>query len=111
MSKHTPGAWVDCGTPVQNKKELTEIFNESIEAHTGDVGPYFMEVCTADWRRVAFLAGPTAVANARLIAAAPDLLEALILARSMLEESEQCYENQMFRNAQIDAALAKAKGE
>ena len=52
-----------------------------------------------------------AFANARLIAAAPELLAALIEARSLLEESEQCYENQMFRNAQIDAAIRKAKRE
>ena len=40
-----------------------------------------------------------------------ELLAALIEARSLLEESEQCYENQIFRNAQIDAAIRKAKGE
>lgn len=40
-----------------------------------------------------------------------DLLRALVLARCVLEEYEQCYENQMFRNAQIDRAIAKAKGE
>ena len=40
-----------------------------------------------------------------------ELLAALIEARNLLEESVQCYENQMFRNAQIDAAIRKAKGE
>jgi hypothetical protein len=40
-----------------------------------------------------------------------ELLAALIEARSLLEESEQCYENQMFKNSQINAAIRKAKGE
>lgn len=39
-----------------------------------------------------------------------ELLEALIKARSLLEESMQCYENQAFRDAQIDGAIRKAKG-
>jgi hypothetical protein len=50
------------------------------------------------------------VANSHLIAAAPDLLEALEAARSELEEYAIEYEGEGYNNPRINAAIAKAKG-
>lgn len=91
MSKHTPGPWL------QNKYG-------SVVDRAGD-GVQFRGVstlCSGSDERI-----EEAEANTRLIAAAPDLLEAL----------EDCVQAmQMFRvNGQIlvnaKAAIAKAKGE
>lgn len=47
-------------------------------------------------------------ANARLIAAAPELLEALILAREELERYEEDRTGERYNNTVINAAIAKA---
>jgi hypothetical protein len=81
-------------------------------------GPWFVSdeytgiVVDSDGLRVAaaYKDKPYEIHDAHLIAAAPELLDALIKARSLLEESMQCYENQAFRDAQIDGAIRKAKG-
>jgi len=51
-----------------------------------------------------------AEANARLIAAAPELLEALIEARSQLEEYELAASGEHYNSLQINAAIARALG-
>lgn len=50
------------------------------------------------------------IANARLIAAAPDLLEALIDARQQLEAYEQERTGERYNDPSINAAIAKATG-
>ena len=50
-------------------------------------------------------------ANARLIAAAPDLLEALKEAREMLEWYETALTQEDFNSPKINAAISKATGE
>jgi hypothetical protein len=49
--------------------------------------------------------------NARLIAAAPELLEALIEAREMLEWYETALTQEDFNSPKINAAISKATGE
>jgi hypothetical protein len=57
------------------------------------------------------LPGVRGIANARLIAAAPDMLAALIEARKQLELYEQHATGEHFNDTQINAAIAKATGE
>lgn len=89
MSKHTPGPW-----------QLAEKYNcKDVRAVDG---PYVAD-CNAsaaiDWR--------TKEANARLIAAAPELLENLIgCVEALASHVPDCVEVQCAR-----AAIAKATGE
>ena len=50
-------------------------------------------------------------ANARLIAAAPDMLEALIAARAELEAYELDASGEGYNNPTLNAAIAKATGD
>lgn len=79
MSKHTPGPW---------------------DVNEGDFGIYQLE--TSDQIAEVFSHHPPAEleANARLIAAAPELLEALKHARSQMLHPDQM----------IDEAIAKSEG-
>ena len=85
MSEHTPGPW------------------------SVAVDRWWAVVSIGDYKTVASAAGPARgfkeeAANARLIAAAPDMLEALEWIRSMdWNIGELC--------DRIDTAIAKAKGE
>jgi hypothetical protein len=77
-TEHTPGPW-DCDgrtTMYATPDEADEITMIEISANVTDAG----------WDTVAFIEAiwPGAEANARLIAAAPAMLEALRLARSAL---------------------------
>ena len=82
MSKHTPGPWHTAGEQgVQIRSAKDQI--AKVWTMRGN-----------EWK-----------ANARLIAAAPELLEALKLARSIIGHPDDAH-TQM-----IDAAIAKATGE
>ena len=82
MSKHTPGPWHTAGEQgVQIRSAKDQI--AKVWTMRGN-----------EWK-----------ANARLIAAAPELLEALKLARSIIGHPDDAH-SQM-----IDAAIAKATGE
>jgi hypothetical protein len=52
-----------------------------------------------------------AVANARLIAAAPDMLKALTIALGFIEEFEADHRSRTKTGDTIRAAIAKARGE
>lgn len=96
MSKHTPGPWA---TKEVNDKGAHVLWVMPIKAN----GHYVAEVGVNS---------PDAQANARLIAAAPDLLEALEHALAELEQtanSEHIDPKHYF--ADIYAAIAKANGE
>lgn len=77
MSKHTPGPWRVCGLNVACNKEIVvaSCYRDSLESVV--VRPKEMEEC---------------LANARLIAAAPELLEAL---KDAIETAE--FEKHPFR--------------
>lgn len=83
MSKHTPGPWVDGGYDVEASDRTL--------------------VCSmSGWR------GPQATkANARLIAAAPELLEALKLADAALSGANM---NMNVVQRKVSEAIAKAEG-
>jgi len=87
-TKHTPGPW-DC---------------EEFVVTADDVG----EPCYAyfsDGERI-----PTTKANARLIAAAPELLEALELMRRVGDDKFSLRTEWVKAVEQVDAAIAKARG-
>jgi FMN phosphatase YigB (HAD superfamily) len=92
MEKHTPGPW-ECGK----------------FAH------YFTDVVAVDGRRVAtatiaYRSSAEADANARLLAAAPDLLAALRTARERIVSLSDATGSVSRRTlADIDAAIAKAE--
>jgi hypothetical protein len=115
MSKHTPGPW----------------FIPSTAGSSGGVAHASGYVCfTAIPRKVDEARQPgeswldmrnrtqqdrdaTAVeesANARLIAAAPELLEALIDARKQLQDYEEALNGEDYNSPSINAAIAKATG-
>lgn len=99
MSKHTPGPWNI--TPRQNN--FIDI--EHSDRHTP--GKITLSLCRVQARQTWV---EEAQANANLIAAAPDLLDALIEARKELE----LYANDSgedYNNPKINEAIAKATGE
>ena len=97
MSKHTPGPWVAQGRYIGVKGHMSYI---------GECGDQ-----NGNWTNE-----PMAVANARLIAAAPDLLEALKDMNSGWKYIRHSYGDLYgvgWDRAQekADAAIAKAQGE
>lgn len=91
MSTHTPGPW----------EQINNIYGTSRLAIMHETGIIVAEI--TDWPDTAI-----ADANARLIAAAPDLLDALGRLLHMAEEGSMPGPNTL---AQARAAIAKAKGD
>jgi hypothetical protein len=100
MSKHTQGPWKvteDARVFSESAREWNRTFN----ANT----PAFIAACSGN------------AANARLIAAAPDLLEAAVLATGYVQASIDMATSPDFKLAATDAlaklraALAAARGE
>jgi len=91
MSKHTPGPWVAQGRYIGVKGHMSYI---------GECGDQ-----NGNWTNE-----PMAVANARLIAAAPDLLEAL---KSLIDMDIAYKRGPVVEDAvtKARAAIAKAQGE
>lgn len=87
--KHTPGPW-----------KMSELAAYVTREHTGEEwsGAEFGEGCDKD----------EAIANARLIAVAPMMLEAL---DQLADDMESCGDPQPNTLRAIDAARAAAKGE
>ena len=83
MSKYTPGPWRVNGRFVMALKEKT--------------------VCEVP--QFGVIHGKVDAANARLIAAAPELLEALRLAQSIIGHPDDAH------SKLIDAAIAKTEGQ
>jgi len=89
IARHTLGEWSHDEDEIFAKTESGFVFVASTNSLPGDMGPDMSQ---------------QEVANARLIAAAPDLLEALILARDLFVNSDSAC-------AEIcDAAILKATG-
>lgn len=93
MSKHTPGPWF-----------ITGSMTRYVEARIG--GGMLQEVAACGPTEADGGYGEQQRANAMLIAAAPDLLDALIDVRRALELA-----NFTGELAVVDAAIAKAKGD
>ena len=99
MSKHTPGPWFfDQHGHVYGTSEA-----QPIDGFPGGKTILHPHVCT-----------PRCISDARLIAAAPELLEALEKCRKELSAWMRCYcEDAATQEAisQASAAIAKATGE
>lgn len=103
MSKHTSGPW----KPVCDRRRVTPWVIESYAAHIADV-----QRCVSYGKEI----DGEAEANARLIAAAPDLaeaVEALMTAKwsSDKDNMEFTVEMTCFTRDKLVAAIRKARGE
>lgn len=102
QAKHTPGPWADGGWDNFDPDELAPV--RVIQAPTRTILAFvFTEASTWDEAD----ADAECVANARLIAAAPELLEAL-KAYVANDANQQLDDDEMYANAV--AAIAKATG-
>ena len=110
MSKHTPGPWINCqavGQRLSSRRIISD--SNKISTVVADV-PDYGETSASERH-----------ANARLIAAAPDLLEALRNARSFIKNGvdlgyirmpdADCPDSAHNTLPAIEAALAKARGD
>lgn len=103
---HTPGPWEVCGCVGRGLLLRFEIRREG----EGITGGIHAEVKALNATAVAY---DTAEANARLIAAAPDLLEALKAAKSFIHSVRPgggVLRGESDLLLAIDAAIAKAEG-
>jgi len=107
QGKHTPGPWVvvidDDGNPLSGRPGVfsSDELDCGIVHWDGFVQPY--------WRSAR---GDKEIhANARLIAAAPDMLEALISARTELEAYELDASGEGYNNPTLNDIIARATGE
>lgn len=91
MGNWTPGPWV-------TGKQCPLVFGAARGAGMEPIGFIYAPALSEDSE-----IGKRAAANARLIAAAPELLEACLLARHICEDGSALQQ-------QIDAAIAKATG-
>ena len=99
-SRHTPGPWRV--RPGKNSDGEETLFIESDRESIAT-----MDVVSVNGGP--FVLPPRAWANARLIAAAPDLLAALILCERALEERDAEAEGHAAKEARY--IISKAKGE
>ena len=95
MSKHTPGPW--------------SVGSNSGHIETANAWRMSIAICYNKDSKADGVSKEEFKANAQLIAAAPELLEALKEARSILATAEDVSEHLSIKK--IDAAIAKATGQ
>jgi hypothetical protein len=98
MSKHTPGPWK---------------WNKNYHGLDGPRGEAILDYAAYEGMWVPDYAGDWAEANARLIAAAPELLEALQMLLVACDTSDDCQYGTLgtsFVRNIASAAIAKAEG-
>jgi hypothetical protein len=100
MAKHTPGPWVVGPIIALENISITSENGESVIGTAKN-----LEIYAATYRNLRPLAAECE-ANARLIAAAPDLLAACIDALEVEEKMAQCPDSELA--ARLRAAIAKA---
>ncbi len=109
MSTHTPGPW-HLGRPDRDGEDahMCEVMTKYTTASGAGTLPCYDIICRT-WSPHQLVASVRLTrsecqANARLIAAAPELLEALKLARSIIGHPEDAH------SKLISAAISKAEG-
>lgn len=95
--KGTPGPW---------ETDRNNVHSGQIATIHHCVGNDWVEIWSTDWPDTE----EKQEANAMLISAAPELLEALISARKELESYEQERTGEEYNNPAINAAINKALG-
>lgn len=102
MAEHTPGPWYVI--PLPWDETACCITSKDPDPHLGefvcDASHFFHDYADKDIKRWQ--------ANARLIASAPDLLAACILAREKISGIEDVFDELVI---ELDTAIAKATGE
>lgn len=105
--RHTPGPWhaehqciFDEGPPLPTMIRSSHGNGTVVDINGGLVPDHLDDTISFD----------EIFANAYLIAAAPELLEALIDARRQLEQYEMERTGEHYNNTDINAAIAKATG-
>lgn len=123
MSGHTPGPWFVAGSEPENLFG-SSIGSEIVDANGFSIAEAPRLVLKNGWENDPRTTGhwgtdpwshfdrtPDEIAaNARLIAAAPEMLAALIDAKRQLEIYEQEATGETFNDLEINAAIAKATG-
>jgi len=94
--KHTPGPWTTDGGP----------YVQALYTPTDGGKPFYHAVARTDQPLVL---PEQAIGNSRLIAAAPELLDALVNLRKGISPDMDTKDCEYLRNV-IDAAIDKAKG-
>jgi len=104
MNKHTPGPWA--ANPSNAERYSQYVAPKDLKSWPYDVVAYIPEAygdkCTFPGAHMA---------NARLIAAAPDLLEALGALTHALDEADLVHDDQRKTFKDAIAAIARATGE
>lgn len=103
MSKHTPGPWLVKSDPIRFDTLSTVVGGVKKKAKGIERQMIVQVGGWAEWREQE--------ANARLIAAAPDLLEALKALTNSLDEHDLLHDDQRLAFGDSLAAIAKATGE
>ena len=101
IQKHTPGPWTVVKPQYENKKGVFASIYTNPATEKG------FRTCEFDIRADGYQ-NSHAEANARLIAAAPDLLNML---QRMIDESEDCGRPFLLTLEHARAAIAKAEGK
>lgn len=107
MSGHTPGPWCLVETTDPNIISTWAV-------HIGEcrlpVFPYRM-IYSVDRTQAGYIKDPQYMADARLIAAAPDLLAALRFIMAFYEPGQSCLDTNAWKQAESNARAAIAKAE
>ena len=107
MSKHTPGPWEIVETTAP---KIISSWKIHMGSHNIDFFPYVYHFADVEKTRGGYVSDPEMHANARLIAAAPELLEALENVISAWREKSDCVlPREVYQKAIV--ATFKAKGE
>lgn len=107
---HTPGPWLDVFYPAEPGRDVGKAFvwihRDATDATCADPKICELFAMGDDGR-----AGGEMQANARLIAAAPELLKACHIALTFVQDGELPVDSPKSVASILHAAIAKAKGE
>jgi hypothetical protein len=108
---HTPGPWEIYPAPIASGQEAKDLLCEQVD-YTSPIGSVLYMLNAGGKCPAITGCGPTSEANARLIAAAPDLLEALEALRSVVEATDyRSFTELAAASINAERAINKALGK